>query len=87
MVKIQIHPQGTRVGIRRGPFPLDESLLGRTGLIVHLHRYGGTRYGVQLDGESRIRVFTEDELEPLGPGPDPDTAGMTGAEGGSFAPA
>jgi hypothetical protein len=87
MVKIQIHPQGSRVKIRRGPLPLDLSLEGRTGMVVQLRRYGGTKYGVQLDGESRIRVFSEDELEPLGDGRDPETAGMKGAEGGSSSPA
>jgi hypothetical protein len=65
MVKIQLHPQGTRVRIRRGRFPLDPSILGRTGTVIVLYRVGGERYGIQLDGDSRIRVFTEDELEVI----------------------
>jgi len=87
MVKVQTYPQGTRIRIRRGLLPLDPSLVGRTGLVVHLRRYGGTKYGVQLDGESRILVFHEDELEPLDASPDPSTTGMKKAEAGSDAPA
>lgn len=64
MVTIQLLPQGTRVTIRRGRFPMDPSLEGRTGMILHRARESGSRYGVQLDGESRVRVFTEDEVEP-----------------------
>lgn len=89
MVKIQIHPQGTRVRVQRGSFPLDPSLEGRTGLVVDLRRrgrYGTDKYGVQLDGETRLRVFAEEELEPLTPADDPRTAGLTRAEGGSDAP-
>lgn len=87
MVKVQLYPQGTRVRVRESAFPLDPSVPGRTGLVVHLRRYGGTKYGVQLDGETGVRVFTEEELEPLGPDPDPSEAGMKGAEGGSDTPA
>jgi hypothetical protein len=87
MVKIQIHPQGSRVKIRKGHFPLDPPLEGRTGTVIQLRRYGGSKYGVQLDGETRIRVFAEDELEAMGAGRDPETAGMKGAEGGSASPA
>jgi hypothetical protein len=87
MVKIQIYPQGTRVRVRRADFPLAPSLEGRTGLVVHLRPYGGNKYGVQLDGESRIRVFTEAELEPLAATRDPEETGLKGAEGGSDSPA
>ncbi|MSR22591.1 MAG: hypothetical protein EXR92_03455 [Gemmatimonadetes bacterium] len=67
MVKIQVHPQGTRVRVRQGRLPLDPALEGRPGTVVHLLKGGGDRYGVQLDGESRISVLAEDELEALGP--------------------
>lgn len=87
MVKIQTYPQGTRVRIREGSFPLDPSLVGRAGLVVHLRRYGGTSYGVQLDDESAVRVFDESELEPLGDAQDPADAGLKRAEAGSDAPA
>lgn len=89
MVKIQVHSQGTRVRVRRGAFPMDPSLVGREGVVVHPRRYAGTgtKYGVQLDGEEQVRVFTEDELEPLGAPPDPRGGGMRGAYRGSDSPA
>ena len=65
MVKIQILPQGARVRIRRGRFPLDPTVEGKSGTVVHLLRGNGDRYGVQLDGEAGISVFMEDELEAL----------------------
>lgn len=43
---------------------MDSSLEGRTGMILHRSHESGSRYGVQLDGESQVRVFTEDEVEP-----------------------
>lgn len=61
-VPLFIHPQGTRVRIRRGRTPLDAALVGRTGLVVHLDDYRPGYYGVTLDGDSEIRVFAEDEL-------------------------
>lgn len=62
-VPIFVHPQGTRVRVRRGRLPLDSRLLGRTGLVVHLDDYRPGYYGVVLDGEDAIRVFAGDELE------------------------
>lgn len=83
MVKIHLHPQGTRVRVRRGErFPIDPSMIGRTGTVLHLRRGRGDRYGVQLDGEVEVRVFAEDELEAL------ETAGSleeTGAHQGGNA--
>jgi hypothetical protein len=61
-VRIQIHPKGTRVRVRRGRLPLNPAAEGRTGTVVRLLR-DGSRYGVQLDGEAAISVFAEDELE------------------------
>lgn len=60
---------GTRVRIVRGPFPLDPTLLGRTGLVVETDEYRPARYGVQLDGETAVRDLHEDELEPRTPEP------------------
>lgn len=65
-VPIFIHPQGTRVRIVRGDRPLDAATVGRTGLVVHLDAYRQGYYGIQLDGDSDIRVFAVDELEPEG---------------------
>lgn len=56
---------GTRVEVRRGAFPIQETLLGRRGLIVETDEYRQGRYGVQLDGEESIRDLAEDELRPL----------------------
>jgi len=63
MVRIQLRPQGARVTIAQGHFPMDSSLIGKTGTVIHRLKDSTTRYGVQLDGEVQIRVFTEDELE------------------------
>jgi hypothetical protein len=65
MIRTPIHLQGTRVRVRRGRFPIDPRLLGRTGLIVETDDYRPDRYGVVLDEETEQREFNEDELEPL----------------------
>ena len=59
------YPEGTRVEIRRGAFPMSADLVGRQGLVVEVDDYRKGRYGIQLDGEDRVRDFAEDELEPL----------------------
>lgn len=61
-----LHPQGSRVAVRRGRFPLDPALLGRTGIVVELSDYRPGRYGVVLDGEEKVRDFHESELEAAG---------------------
>ena len=60
-----LYAQGTRVRIRRGTFPMDPALVGRTGIVLQTDDYRPKHYGVQLDGESGVRDFTEDELAPL----------------------
>lgn len=62
-----VHPQGSRVTVCRGRFPLDPRLQGRTGTVVELSDYRPGRYGVVLDGEEQVRDFHESELEPAGP--------------------
>lgn len=65
-MRIQLFPQGTRIRVHgRGPFPLDSAFEGRLGTILTLEAGRGNRYGVQLDGENRVRTFVEEELEPL----------------------
>ncbi len=64
MIPIQTLPQGTRVRVCRGAFPLDPRMEGREGMVLYL-RKGGVRYGVRLDGESETRVFHGDELEAI----------------------
>ena len=60
---VAVHPQGTRVRLRRGRLPMDPGLTGRTGTVVELSDYRPGRYGVVLDGEEAVREFREDELE------------------------
>jgi hypothetical protein len=61
-MKISRFPQGTSVRVRQGPLPMDASLVGRTGLVVGHDRAVLRKVTVQLDGEERLRVFTDDEL-------------------------
>lgn len=63
MIHTPIHPQGSRVRIRRGRFPMDGDLVGRMGLVVRIDEHRPRRYGVVLDGEEEVRDFAEDELE------------------------
>ncbi len=66
-MRIQRFAPGTRVRLRPGPFPFPQELRGREGMVlVHATPYG-RRYGIQLDGERRIRLFVEEELEPIRP--------------------
>ena len=67
------YAEGTRVEIRRGAFPMDPGLVGRTGTVVALDEYRRGRYGVQLDGEDRVRDFAEDEVVPLDDEPKPES--------------
>ena len=65
MIRISVYPQGARVRVRRGRYPIDPRLVGKTGLIVDTDDYRPGRYGVVLDEETDQREFTEDEIEPL----------------------
>lgn len=65
MIHAPIHSQGTRIRVKRGRFPMDADLLGRTGVVVEIDDHRPGRYGVVLDGEEQVREFVEDELEPL----------------------
>lgn len=51
--------------VKRGPFPVDAALVGRTGLVVEIEEQRPGRYGVVLDGEEEIRGFAEEELEAV----------------------
>jgi hypothetical protein len=73
-MKAFLYAPGTRVTVVRGPFPVNPSLLGRSGVVVETDEYRPQRYGVQLDDESRVRDFHEDELEPLPDPPKPGSA-------------
>lgn len=62
---VAVHPQGTRIQVRRGRLPMNPALLGRSGTVVELSDYRPGRYGVVLDGEDEVREFREDELGRL----------------------
>lgn len=64
-MKTSRYTPGTRVRIRAGSFPMDAALLDRAGLILEIDEYRPRRYGVVLDGETEVRDFTEEELEPV----------------------
>lgn len=78
MIHAPIHPQGTRVRIRRGRFPMDADLVGRTGLVVQVDEHRPRRYGVVLDGEEETRDFAEDELDVLETAGDLEEQAATG---------
>lgn len=84
MVRIQRHPEGARVRIRHGRLPIDPSTLGRGGVIVQPQERTSDRYVVQLDGETELRIFAEDELElESGHGEDEADAHLSGGSEGS----
>ena len=62
MVRIQRFPQGTRIVVNPGQLPIDPEVVGQAGTIIGHHRSISDRYSVQLDGESDLRLFGEDEL-------------------------
>jgi hypothetical protein len=64
-MKAFLYQDGTQVRIKQGIFPMESDLIGRTGVVVETDDYRPGRYGVVLDGESLIRDFSEDELEPI----------------------
>ena len=72
MIRIQRYPEGSRVTVTPGHFPLDPGVVGQSGTVVSLDRWAPTRYGVRLDGETEVRIFDEAELvgevEPGVPG-------------------
>lgn len=61
-VPIPLLPIGTRVQVRRGTFPLEGGMDGRTGHVTEASEYGPHRYGVTLDGEGGVRHFRPEEL-------------------------
>jgi hypothetical protein len=78
MIRTYRFSQGTRVRVRRGRWPMDAALIGRSGLIVETDDYRPQRYGVVLDEEEEVREFAEDEIEPLAEAKPPERAGDAG---------
>ncbi len=64
-MKAFLFPDGTRVKVKRGSFPMDADLIGKTGVVVELDDYRPGRYGVVLDGETQVRDLHESEVEPI----------------------
>jgi hypothetical protein len=61
-VAIPLLPQGARVRVQRGTWPLESGTEGRTGTVVDASEYRAHRYGVVLDGETGARFFRPEEL-------------------------
>jgi len=59
-----LFPQGARIQVKRGSFPMAGDLIGKSGVVLELDDYRPGRYGVVLDTETEVRDFSEDELEP-----------------------
>lgn len=64
-VSIPLLPQGARVQVKRGPFPLEGGMDGRTGTVTDASEYRPHSYGVTLDGEQSARYFRPEELRPI----------------------
>ncbi len=64
--ELSILEQGTRVKVKQGSMPLETSVIGCVGMVVDSSPYHPHRYGVILDGESRVRYFAAEELEETG---------------------
>lgn len=61
--ELSVLPRGARVRVKRGRFPTDPSLIGRSGTVVEHSVYSAHKVDVTLDGEPRIRTFAVDEVE------------------------
>lgn len=62
-MKISRFPEGTRVRIQKGSFPLEPAVIGRTGMVMNHDRANPHKVNVQLDGEEQLRTFMDFELE------------------------
>ena len=65
ITEFSLIPVGARVKVRRGRFPMDPGLLGRTGTVVENSQYYAHKVSVTLDGDPEVRVFAPGELETL----------------------
>jgi hypothetical protein len=71
MIRLARLPEGTRVRVQQAHLPLEPGLMGRTGTVVYASDYRAERVGVQLDGETSLRVFMPAELEVIAERPLP----------------
>jgi hypothetical protein len=58
-------PEGTRVKVKQGVFPLDPALIGRIGVVVAATEYQTENVGIALDNSMDVRYFSVDELEVI----------------------
>lgn len=63
ITELSVLPHGTRVRVRRGPYPSDAALIGQVGTVVEHSPYYPTQVSVSLDGEQQIHTFATAELE------------------------
>ena len=69
ITELSVLPHGTRIRIKRGPFPSDPALVGQAGTVVEHSTYFPHKVGVTLDGDPQIHTFAPGELEIV-EGPD-----------------
>jgi hypothetical protein len=82
-LKTFIYPQGSVVRVRQGRFPMDPTIVGRTGLVVSVDDYRPEHYGVRLDDETALRDLLEDELELVESGSGPREGETGGSKSGT----
>lgn len=63
ITEFSVLPHGTRVRIKRGPFPTDRALLGQMGTVVEHSPYYPHKVEVTLDGGQKIHTFAPGELD------------------------
>lgn len=63
ITELSMLPHGTRVKVKRGNFPTDPELVGRTGVVVEHSPYYPHKIEVSLDGDPRVHTFAPDEIE------------------------
>lgn len=64
-VSIPLVPQGGRVRVQRGQWPLEQGVEGRSGTVTDASEYRAHRVGVVLDGEAAVRYFRPEEVAVL----------------------
>lgn len=63
ITELSVLPHGTRIEVKRGRFPADPELVGRTGVVVEHSQYFPHKVSVSLDGDPEIHTFAPDEVD------------------------
>lgn len=63
-------PEGTRVRVKRGRFPMDPAVVGREGYVTEHSQYYPAKVGVALDGVPETYTFAPEELEVIATPPE-----------------